>query len=395
MASIVPLLVFTWLWSSLAAKDAEPWNQEEEEKKEQPVEQKADEARSALLDADWREDDGVIVFFAEFLLAQWVLNSAPWNAYHSGIAFKNTRTGRRALYDFCPDDTSSVVKMVMPSVSLPDQLWRVAIGDLNFTWNDRAHLAFFTGWPAHYQTFVPVGNISGSMLFKYVEWASNVYSNTYKAFNPIEVVTPPNAGNGQQGGTLLRSRMCHDFVTDSLWTLYNLNATLVQNSEVFRDHIIIYAEHIEAASVDASWIDARQELRYLRSLYLYLDKIRQQFTYAREAYVYTWRMGLPVFVHDEYGVYHRVQLTPPLINYCYLPLAIPPETYDIFGDAKLCALGMDANLTNTTTPYPWAHALASEDRLDRHEVFATLGLTSLLAAVLAAAGRAPAKTTTS
>ena len=35
------------------------------------------------------------VYYAEFLLAQWVLDSAPWNAYHSGLAFLNRDTGER------------------------------------------------------------------------------------------------------------------------------------------------------------------------------------------------------------------------------------------------------------------------------------------------------------
>lgn len=35
------------------------------------------------------------VYYAEFLLAQWVLERAPWNAYHSGLAFLNKDTGEK------------------------------------------------------------------------------------------------------------------------------------------------------------------------------------------------------------------------------------------------------------------------------------------------------------
>ena len=35
------------------------------------------------------------VYYGEFLLAQWVLDRAPWNAYHSGLAFLNKDTGEK------------------------------------------------------------------------------------------------------------------------------------------------------------------------------------------------------------------------------------------------------------------------------------------------------------
>ena len=35
------------------------------------------------------------VYYGEFLLAQWVLERAPWNAYHSGLAFLNKDTGEK------------------------------------------------------------------------------------------------------------------------------------------------------------------------------------------------------------------------------------------------------------------------------------------------------------
>merc|ERR1711879_152067 len=125
----------------------------------------------------------------------------------------------------------------------------------------------------------------------------------------------------------------------------------------------------------------RQEVRYLRSLFLYLRLIKQQFTYAREALIYTWKLGLPAFVHTQGDGYYRARLMPPFLNYCYLPLALPPAKYDVFGDTKLCALGMEANLTNTTVPYPWGHLLAVEAAVDKSTVLIALMLTAIVAAL--------------
>jgi len=87
-------------------------------------------------------------------------------------------------------------------------------------------------------------------------------------------------------------------------------------------------------------------------------------------------------VHDEYGDYHAVKLTPPFLNYCYLPLAIPPAVYEPFGSVKLCALGMEANATNQTTPFPLGHLLAVEGNLDHPEVFLMLFLIAVVAAAV-------------
>ena len=36
--------------------------------------------------------------------------------------------------------------------------------------------------------------------------------------------------------------------------------------------------------------------------------------------------------------YYRVHLAEPYINYCYMPLRMPPERTDIFTSDKFCAL---------------------------------------------------------
>merc|ERR1712039_426409 len=100
----------------------------------------------------------------------------------------------------------------------------------------------------------------------------------------------------------------------------------------------------------------------------YLEQIKEQFTHARAALIVGWRLGLPVFLH-AHSQEHHILLEPPFLNYCYLPLAIPPEVHDPFAAMKLCALGMEANLTNNTVPWPMGDLLSIEEHLDRSEVF--------------------------
>merc|ERR1712045_219708 len=85
----------------------------------------------------------------------------------------------------------------------------------------------------------------------------------------------------------------------------------------------------------------RKWLRYLRGLGIYLEQIKEQFTHARHALAVAWKLGLPIFLHNEDQDY-KINLVTPFLNYCYLPLALPPEVHDPFASMKLCALGMKA-----------------------------------------------------
>jgi len=323
----------------------------------------------------WQDSDTIDVFYAEFLLAQWVLNHAPWNAYHSALAFQHIGTEARALYDYTPLDTSSVMNMVLPEVNY-SSLWRASVlGEVTFTWRDGAKVQFHTEWPEQYTSFVRLGSINGSMYRKFAAWVKDDFVPNHTAFQPTEVAYA--YGTNPTNKVLIRSRMCHDFVTDSLWVLYNAGARMHPEGSIFRDHIIMYAEAVEPAhDLVKTKRGARKWMRYLRTLFMYLAEIKEQFTSAREALVVGWKLGMEVFVHDEHKEY-LVRLVPPFLNYCYLPLAIPPELHDPFGQTKLCALGLVANTTNTSAPWPLGPLMSVEERLDRPEVLVSFILVIL------------------
>ncbi|CAK9057178.1 unnamed protein product [Durusdinium trenchii] len=310
-------------------------------------------ARSLL---PWAPSARVEVYYAEFLLAQWVLDRAPWNAYHSGLAFLNKDTGEKCLYDYSPVDTSSVMRMLIPEILA--NKFEVFLGDYELTWSDHARTQLTLSWPSNYERFVLLGDLNGQIFLEFVDWVAKSFAPKHHIFQPIEVA------DVLQRQSLVNSSMCHDFVTEGLWFLYAKGAELHPEEHVFRDHIILYAH--AARLPKASWSTMRQWQRYLRQLDLSMARIKKQFTFAREALLWNWRLQLPTFLHTENQSF-QIDLAPPFLNYCYLPLAIPPEVHNPFGETKLCALGLQANTSNSTAPWPWGTQLTVEEHLDRPE----------------------------
>eukprot|EP00913_Durusdinium_trenchii_P018811 g17678.t1 len=251
---------------------------------------------------------------------------------------------------------------------------------------------------------------------RFVDWVAKSFAPKHHIFQPIEVA------DVLQRQSLVNSSMCHDFVTEGLWFLYAKGAELHPEEHVFRDHIILrpvafaafaaFAVCVGRAAGSSSWSTMRQWQRYLRQLDLSMARIKKQFTFAREALLWNWRLQLPTFLHTENQSF-QIDLAPPFLtlgvavtpvesgrivpsfshcfkthqlrwvtfwhglirdrrmqhtrNYCYLPLAIPPEVHNPFGETKLCALGLQANTSNSTAPWPWGTQLTVEEHLDRPE----------------------------
>eukprot|EP00931_Biecheleriopsis_adriatica_P028933 TRINITY_DN17244_c0_g1_i1.p1 TRINITY_DN17244_c0_g1~~TRINITY_DN17244_c0_g1_i1.p1 ORF type:complete len:405 (-),score=57.29 TRINITY_DN17244_c0_g1_i1:28-1221(-) len=331
--------------------------------------------------ADWFKSDHIEVYYGEFLLAQWVLDKAPWNAYHSGLGFVDNRTGKHCLYEYTPVDTSSVMNMLVPNIEgTEDGL--MMFGKYNMVFKDEAKTQLRLYWPKSYEKFTRLGVIKGSTFQEYSEWVTQQFAPQHTAFQPLELVHLDKQVE-HWGSVHVRSNMCHDFVTDSLWHMHKSGASFRAESQVFRDHIIMYAQDIRNVTVFAeTWLGKRKWLRYLRQLYLSIHLIRKEFTYAREALLWNWQLHLPAYLHTQRADF-QVTLAPPFLNYCYLPLALPPNVHDPMGEVKLCALGLTANTTNSTAPWPWGTLLSVEERLDRIEVLTAWLLVASIAAMVA------------
>ena len=71
-------------------------------------------------------------------------------------------------------------------------------------------------------------------LRRFSDWVASDFAPQHHAFQPLELA------DVRRRGVLMRSNMCHDFVTDSLWFLYKQGIRLEPEDHVFRDHIIMW-----------------------------------------------------------------------------------------------------------------------------------------------------------
>lgn len=329
----------------------------------------------------WADDDPVTVFYSEYLMASWLLQRAPWNVYHSGLAFVNNRTGNKSMYDFAPQDTSSVMGVVLPYPNI-SSLWRaVVLGEVDFVYNDNGHVHTHLGWGRQFEKYEKLSVINGSVFNAYAHRIAVDLAPRFTTFRPVEVATQAPTLNAEHG-VALRSLMCHDFVADSLWVLYELGARYTFKPKIYRDHVIMYADEYKRVKHDDKRM-VRKQLRYLRSLEPYMAAIKSEFTNSRVSLIALWKLGMSTFFRSPDGD-HLLHLVPPFINYCYIPLALPPVHYNPFAREKLCALGMQSNLTNTSALWPVGHLLAVEERMDELEVFTSFFMIVLSSLVMGA-----------
>lgn len=322
----------------------------------------------------WSPEDKVEVFYAEFLLSHWILDHAPWNAYHSGIAVKNNRTGQRLMFDYAPDDTASVTKLLIPELNFTSQWSLLLTGQATFRWRNVAHLKFRTHWSSDWTKFVRIAITNGSVINRLSDWVFGTFVTDRDTFDSLEVVSDSKQHT-------LPSTMCHDFTTDAMRKMWELGVKIVPEDLVFRDHIMLYARKVEhLPNLMSTGSSRRAYMRYWRMLEIFREQIMDQFTYGRDALLVNWKLGLPMYLTTRHQDY-KIWLSPPLLNYCYLPLAIPPRKHNPWGNNKLCALSMSANLTNTTVPWS-AMLIGLEDKLDRPDSLLALLLTAVVTSVM-------------
>lgn len=75
---------------------------------------------------------------------------------------------------------------------------------------------------------------ASTCLRRFSDWVASDFAPQHHAFQPLELA------DVRRRGVLMRSNMCHDFVTDSLWFLYKQGIRLEPEDHVFRDHIIMW-----------------------------------------------------------------------------------------------------------------------------------------------------------
>jgi hypothetical protein len=145
--------------------------------------------------------------------------------------------------------------------------------------------------------------------------------------------------------------MCHDFSEESLWFLTNHETqhaqqwkmhgvALNRKAPLLRDYIVIFTKENSLRQIDMSRsINKRHLVRFFRVYLSMLDKLKAQFIYARDTAIKI--VALDIFpVLYMRGKYFTCLPHEPIINYCYLPLLLPPynSSLNFISGIRQCAL---------------------------------------------------------
>jgi hypothetical protein len=172
---------------------------------------------SPAMPFDAGADDVITVIHGEHVLASWVLEAAPWTAFHSGLIFKKQATGESFVIDYIPLRVEEIENVLAP-VFLPREpnasdglLKRITSWffdtNKNLKWQNEGKTMHYESIPSKYTNLTKLGEINGDLFHKVVDW-SREYNRTYNTFDPVEIVVH---GHPERG---VSSRMCHDLVTE-------------------------------------------------------------------------------------------------------------------------------------------------------------------------------------
>eukprot|EP00937_MAST-01D_sp_MAST-1D-sp2_P002923 g2923.t1 len=304
-----------------------------------------------------REDDPIEVYYMEHVLAAWVLESAPWTAFHSGIGFHNLRTNAKFTVDYIPVRINSVHYVLVPVLhpkypvdTLAGTLKNWWYGHKRFEWLNDGAVMFYNDWPSKYENFTKLGKVTGGQYTRYMHWASK-YNETHKTFDPVEIVVEgrdPHNATKRITKDRVSSRMCHDLVSDSLWYFYEEEGVVFEpEAPVYRDHIILFGE--KYSKVDITQTEQLTAVtNYIRLYYEFLPLIEKEFTNIRGMLVNSEAGGLEPFLYIG-KEYYRVTMQDPFVNYCYMPMPMPPTKPNFFEDPSFCALEQKLSTNATRT----------------------------------------------
>ena len=312
-------------------------------------------------DAVSYSDTSYSLYYAEHLLAAWVVDKAPWNAYHSGIHFVGD-AGDRHTFSYQPAQTASVTPYIVPTMKLQNRgvfKWASA-SNIGLEWKNAGHFSHHSTLPKQYtDKHLIASNVSGQVLKQYAKWA-HAYLDNYPTFEPQEVVVD-SAGNITVHP---QSSMCHDFVTNSLWWLYELHQVTTSSEEpIFRDHIVVFANSVSEvdAADPAEWASVVEYFSTYQSTSSLMADLSRNFLNLSDVTALFYHMERPLFVYANRS-YFRVELTAPVSQYCYLPFAFPPARANIFSAThKLCTPKTFTDLKGTLPVWQltWQQSLLS------------------------------------
>lgn len=310
------------------------------------------------------EEDHFEVLYLEYVIASWNLSGTPWNAYHSAIAVRNVNQadqGVALVADYAPRETDEIRHVVHPAVISPYPSFLNSLMNLlgiradksrhQLDWNNKAYVNLDVNIDRErYKNITFLGEATGKAVNQLSQWIYT-YNQTHDTFEPLEI-----AVEGE--GTVVPSTICHDFVTEALWVLYDSGeAQFDPENHIFRDHIVLYGSSVEKVAPPYSQNDWDSIVGYYENVEAHMGIINVEFTNARIFFARMFARQEPTYLFSGNGGgwYNKFHLTEPYLNYCYMPLYMPPERSNIFTSPKHCALPqtLDDNqsLSLTATHY--------------------------------------------
>lgn len=212
----------------------------------------------------------------------------PWTPRHVALllVFSN---GLRRVVEYGPKNTDDVWSLVLPSVSTSNERrleWRNAARILVRDDGDHVRDA----------TRALLGEVPNKKTESFHEWTL-AYANQHPAFEPLQIVLPPNDEPFNSGST------CHDFVFRAA---QRLGLSLPPTAQ--RDRLFVYAETLNPTSASTTATFARYAAAWKTLADENALNVRNMLSTA------AFKRMRPAFLLN--GTLHGVTLREPYVDAC-------------------------------------------------------------------------------
>lgn len=294
------------------------------------------------------ENDGskvIKVWYLEHILAAWVLERSPWNAYHSGIGFsvQDKASKQQWFYaaDYFPRLTGEIAPILHPTLIpryprwMPHLLgvaYSYVFATFELLWENEGSLRFYaseTAFPGKFTNLTYVGEISPRQFNHIREWFFR-YQEEHLTFEPVQIVVNDTVEFG------LPSTMCHDLFYHALYELHEIGFQPKPRDWILRDHVFVFAKNYEKVK-ELDWRTRREITRFYWFYIMFMSVINDNFANVRDMFASSQLEDVPAFFYFN-KTYYRMELVNPWINYCYLPVNMPPDRATLVKDEHRCAL---------------------------------------------------------
>ena len=297
-----------------------------------------------------------------YVMQQW-RHRSNWNLFHVGIIFKSEDSHYVLDYNARRDD--DILDFISPRFTtgiettvsiITTYLQYSTTREDSLTIDNWGQLRLVNKLPDEYTDMTVIASVSNLIFRDFRKWALWNWSQPANRFDIFTVVSQ----NGSK--TILRAKICHDFVQDSLLWLKQNNVTLYSETNLSRDSIVIYAESVTPVDWNI-WRDRRDFVRFMRFFSVNWKIFSQSFFRSREFAAKLKHLGMRLLISND-GNFYWINFGDGLVNYCRKKF----ESNWSFDFDRFCYVGQAATgdpFTLTISDY----FLIAEIQLDTFLIF--------------------------